>query len=154
VLYSRFLPVLLADVLPQALTTHAVAPRSPASALWLAASRVSRFYGVVIPALAALGLWRLHTAPRAARRVLVAILVSGAGLLLLRYALPALFRDAKEIELLAAPLAVLSSAGLLWLAEHGLPGRVAASGVATGVFFWGAWRAIAAYLERFVAVGR
>jgi len=58
------------------------------------------------------------------------------------------------LGLLAAPLAVLSSAGLLWLAEHGLPGRVAASGVATGVFFWGAWRAIAAYLERFVAVGR
>jgi hypothetical protein len=154
VLYSRFLPVLLADVLPLMLTTPAGTSSEAAPAGWRSALRAWHFYGAAIPALAALGLWRLRAAPRAARRVLLATLACGAGLLALRGVTPALVRDAKEIELLAAPLAVLAAAGLAWLGEHGRRRRIVAVAAAGGVLAWGAWRAAGAYLERFVAVGR
>jgi hypothetical protein len=100
------------------------------------------------------GLLALRGAAPPARRLLEATLLAGAALLVLRYAVPVLFRDAKEVELLAAPVAVTAAAALGWVVERGAAGRVAAAAAAAAALAWGAHRAVAVYLDRFVAVGR
>jgi hypothetical protein len=74
-------------------------------------------------------------------------------MLTLRYAVPGVFRDAKEIELLAPTLAVLSAGGLAAVAARGRSGRVAAAAMGLGLLAWGTTAGYAAWARRFIAVG-
>jgi hypothetical protein len=65
-----------------------------------------------LPVLALLGLIASRGMPPSARRVLACAVTVGGAILLLRYALPTALRDAKDVELLLRPMAVLSAAGL------------------------------------------
>lgn len=148
--YRHFLPVLWHDVLPHA---GAGSPEDdgvpgPVAAL----RRLAIFFDHVHPGLALLGVLALHGATTA-RRVWRLALLAGLLLLVLRYALPALFRDAKEMELLAAPVAAAMVAGWAWLWKRPW-GRPLAVGSGAWVLLWGAWRAAALYAERFTALGR
>lgn len=152
-LYARFLPVLWNDVLPNA--RNAVAgPGEAAPGFGRAILRVRLFYDLVYPLLLIPGWLALRDAPRPARRALGAALLAGAGLLALRYGLPGLFRDAKEVELLSAPVAVVTAAAFAWLWGHGTWGRAAAAGSALLALHFGVTRAVALYAERFFAIGR
>jgi hypothetical protein len=148
--YARFLPVLWRDVLP-----HAGAAAAPAEGSGLASAlvRLAIFFDHVHPVLAIAGAVLLGAATPA-RRVLHATLAAGLALLALRYLLPALFRDVKEVELLAAPVAVAMAAAWTWLWARGRPGRAAVAVTFAWVAWWGVLRAYALYTERFVAVDR
>jgi hypothetical protein len=150
--YARFLPILWRDLLPH--LGEGAAAEASAGLAPRVLGRVAFFYDLVYPLLLVPGLLALRGAAPPARRLLEATLLAGAALFVLRYAVPVLFRDAKEVELLAAPVAVTAAAALGWLAERGVAGRLAAV-VATGIALaWGAHRAVAVYLDRFLAVGR
>lgn len=149
VLYRHFVLILFHDVLPYA----SLGPREAADpALVAALRRLAIFFDHVHPGLALLGVLFLPAGGKARRVWRVAL---GAGLLLLalRYALPALFRDAKEVELLAAPVAVAMAAGWSWLWTRSW-GRVVTLLSAAWVVVWGVWRAVDLYVERFTAIGR
>jgi hypothetical protein len=148
--YARFLPVLWRDVLPHA---GGASGSAEGSALASAVVRLAIFFDHLPPLLALGGAVLLGTATPA-RRVLRATLLSGLALLALRYLLPALFRDAKEVELLAAPVAVAMAAAWAWLWTRGRAGRLAVVASFAWVALWGAARAYALYTERFVAVDR
>jgi hypothetical protein len=153
-LYVRFLPVFWRDVVPHLGEGAGPSGERGAGLLRSIAARAALFYDVVYPLLLGPGLVALRGSARPARRLLASALVGGALLLGLRYVLPVLFRDAKEVELLAAPVAVVAAAGLAWLGHKGAAGRTLAAAAAGLALIWGAQRAVAVYLERFVAVGR
>ncbi len=146
--YRPFLAILWRDVLPYASARAEAAEPGIVAAL----RRLTIFFDHVHPALAVLGLLSLRGGGRARGAWRVA-LAAGLALLALRYALPALFRDAKEVELLAAPVAVAMAAGWAWLWTRGW-GRPIVVATAGWVVAWGCWRAVALYGERFVAIGR
>ena len=153
-LYARFVPVFWRDVLPN-LAAAAPAHEEPGAGL---IGRVLRrwafFYDVVFALMLVPGMAALRRAAPSASRSTAAALAAGMALLLARYAAPALLRDAKEVELLAAPVAVLSAAGAAWSWQRGPMGRALALGMLLWAFAWGALRAIEAYAGRFLAVGR
>lgn len=152
--YGRFLPVLLQQVLPQAVARPAGEAAEPTGPLLLALARLGQFYGVVLPLLVPLGWLALRSAARSARLALGAPLVAGTVLLLGRYQWPALLRDVKEVELLAVPVAVAAAAGLTWLWRRRRIGQIATLLAGGWIVAFGVSRAIAAYGERFLAVGR
>ena len=152
--YARFVPVVWREVLPHLGDGSASMGDEAGSLAGRAARRAATFYDVVYPLLLGPGFLALRGAPRAPRRVIASVLLAGAGLLALRYVIPVVFRDAKEVELLAAPVAVAASAGIVWTTGRGRFGRLAAAAAAGIALAWGAQRAVAVYLERFVAVGR
>jgi len=84
----------------------------------------------------------------------VSALCAGAALLVLRFVLPALFRDAKEVELLALPASVLSALALGALAARGSSGRLAAAALLVAVVAWSLARDVSLYAARFLAAGR
>ncbi len=143
-LYARFVPVLLRDVLPA----------GSAATEGTALGRLFIFYGVVHPALVLLGLFALREAPIVARRVALSFLAAGASLLFLRYTIPGLLRDVKDVELLAGPVAVISAAALASLWRQGKLARGVACLAGLLLLLRGAHAAAAAYAERFVAIGR
>ncbi len=156
VLYARFLPVLWHQVVPYArdVPGEAVAARSAWELLALAAARVGVFYDLVYPLLLILGLLLPRGVPIRPRRVAVSALAAGLLLLLLRFTTPALFRDAKEIELLALPVSVFSAGALGALAARGRTVRLLALGLLVAALAWSASRDVALYAARFLAVGR
>jgi hypothetical protein len=154
VLYGRFLTTFWREVMPHLGETPASASVTDAPGLAAAARRLAFFYDIVFPILVGLGLLALRRARGPGRRVLLAGLLGGASLLLLRFLLPTLFRDAKEIEMLAPVVAVVSAAGLGWLSERGRAGQATALACCGWALAWGLARAASAYAERFVAVGR
>jgi len=151
VLYARFLPTFLRDVLP-----HAGAA-SDALAEGGALTRLRIFYGLALPLLAFSGLLALPAqagATRHAIRWLIAALAAGGLLLLGRYSLPSLLRDAKDVELLAAPIALAAALALERFSHRRPGGRIAAAVVLVALLAWGALGALEAYGARFFAVGR
>ncbi len=146
--YASFLPVLLREVLPHAASGRAASPAGTG-----ALSRFALFYGLLAPAVALIGAVSRSRTPRHVRRLLGALLAAGGALLVLRHAVPGVFRDAKEIELLAPTLAVLSAGGLAAVAERGRAGRAAAAALGLGLVAWGAAAGHTAWARRFVAVG-
>jgi len=152
--YARFLPVLWRDVLPHAAETNRAAGAAGEGVVVPALRRLGLFYDVVYPLLLVPGLLAMRGAAPAARRVVAAVLLAGGALLVLRYAVPVVFRDAKEVELLAAPVAALAAGGAAWLFRRGPVPRAAAVLAILAAGAWGAGRAALAYADRFVAVGR
>ena len=115
--------------------------------------RLGIFYDGVSHALALLGLLASRGMPPSARRVLACASTVGGAILVLRYALPTALRDAKDVELLLAPMAVLSAAGLAVAWAQGRAGRLLAVLAFAGAVVWAAARDIALYADRFFAAG-
>jgi hypothetical protein len=113
--------------------------------------RLGIFYDAVFPVLAMLGLIASRDMPPSARRVLACAVTVGGAILLLRYALPTALRDAKDVELLLAPLAVLSAAGLAVVWGQGRSGRALAVLALASALVWAAVRDWALYADRFFA---
>jgi hypothetical protein len=88
------------------------------------------------------------------RRVLACAVVAGGGILFLRYLAPAALRDAKEVELLLAPMAVLAAAGLAVVWAQGRTGRALTVLAVAGAAAWSALRDVSLYADRFFAAGR
>jgi hypothetical protein len=150
-LYARFVPVLVNDVLPQALSGSGSA--DPAVS-WAALRRLHLFYDT-LPVLAAVaGLLALRGRAPEPYAALAAGLMAALLLLVLRPLLPGLLRDAKEVELLLVPLAVAAAAGGEGAWGHGRLARVAVVGMAAVTLAWAVARDVALYSERFLAVGR
>lgn len=156
VLYARFIPVLWRQVLPYArdVPGEAAVAATPWGLAALAAARVGVFYDVVFPLLLVLGLRALRGAPVHPRRVLLSALAAGVLLLLLRFTTPALFRDAKEVELLAPPVGIASAAAVGWLWSRGRLARGASVALVGWALVWCATRDAALYGARFLALGR
>jgi len=154
--YGSFLPVVARRIVPYLSLPQdqAPIPRDPTEWLFLASRRLSVFFDLVYPALLLPGFIALRSAPRHARRLLVAVLAAGVSLLVLRLHFPALFRHVKEVQLLAGPVAVLAAAGLGWLARRGWAGRGLAVVAAAPAAGWGLGRAVELYSAPFWAVGR
>jgi hypothetical protein len=91
----------VAQVLPHAAERPAAPRRTRAPDRRRGAAPLGLFYDVVYPLLLVPGLVAIRGAAPPARRVVGAALLAGAALLVLRYAAPVVFRDAKEVELLA-----------------------------------------------------
>jgi hypothetical protein len=153
--YARFLPVFWRDVAAHLRDTPAAAATEDGGGGIVAPAlrRAGLFYDAVYPLLLLPGLLAARAAP-VARRAAAAALLAGAALLVLRYAIPIVFRDAKEVELLAGPVAALAAGGAAWLWRRGPVPRAAAALALAVAAAWGASRAAAAYADRFVAVGR
>jgi hypothetical protein len=152
-LYARFLPILVRDVLPHAAAAADALAEAPGGAL----PRLRIFYGLALPLLALSGLLALPSqagATRHAVRWLIAALTAGGLLLFGRYWLPSLLRDAKDVELLAVPIALAASLALERFARRRPGGRIAAAAVLLALLAWGALGAVEAYAARFFAVGR
>ena len=157
VMYGRFFWVFWRDVLPY-LGAASSGPRAAApdlgSLLVQAAQRGGLFFGALHPALAVLGLLCLRGAPPPTRRLLGASLLAGLALLALRYRLPVLFRDAKDVELLAPPVAVAATATLATAWSTGRRGRFLATAAFVLALSWSLKQSAAWYLAGFVAAGR
>jgi hypothetical protein len=155
-MYVGFLPTLFAGVLPHVFEGGAPAAAAVAGdgAAWSAARRLAIFYDALVPVLAVLGLAADRAMPEPARRVLGSAVLAGAAILVLRYVVPTALRDAKDVELLLAPMAVLAASGLAVVWAQGRTGRaltVLAVGAAAA---WSLARDAALYAERFFAAGR
>jgi hypothetical protein len=153
--YARFLPAFWRDVLPY-LGQGAASPEmgEAPGLVPRAVRRIALFYDLVYPLLLVPGLVAVRRAPAPARRIVAAALLAGVALLVLRYAVPVVFRDAKEVELLAAPVAALAAGGAAWLWRRGGAPRAGALVALVWAAAWGVLRAAEVYGERFVAIGR
>jgi hypothetical protein len=112
------------------------------------------FYDHLYPLLTIAGWWAVRRAPRHARLLVGAALLTGCVQMGLRPLVPTLVRHAKEMQLLAGPVAVLSTAALLDLWRRGGAGRLAAGLAGLAVSWWGASVAVSYYVVRFFSVGR
>jgi hypothetical protein len=153
-MYVGFLPTLWGGVLPYVFEGGGPAAAATADGVVTAAlRRLGIFYDAVYPVLALVGLMASRGMPSSARRVLASALAVGGAILLLRYALPTALRDAKDVELLLPPVAVLSAAGLAVVWAQGRTGRALAVLALAGALAWAALRDAALYADRFFAAG-
>jgi hypothetical protein len=153
-MYVGFLPTLWHGVLPYVFEGGGPAAAAAPDPVWTAGlRRLGIFYDAVYPVLALLGLVASRGMPPSARRVLACAVAVGAAILILRYALPTALRDAKDVELLLAPVAVLCAAGLAVVWEQGRTGRALAVLAFVGAVVWAAVRDWALYADRFFAAG-
>ncbi len=153
--YRHFLPVFWGEILPRAAGVAAATPSatgSRPSAPLFALERLLIFFGWLLPPLAAWGASRWREAAPLARRVLGASLAAGLLLGLARAGLPAAFSDAKEVELLAGPVALLAAWGLRDLWSRGGPWRALCVAAAGALVAWCLLRAVELYLERLVVM--
>jgi hypothetical protein len=155
-MYVGFLPTLWGGILPYVFEGGGPASASGAAeGPWRAASwRLGVFYDLLIPVLAILGLVADRVMPAPSRRVLASAMAAGGALLVLRYVLPTALRDAKDVELLLAPMAVLSAAGLAVVWAQGRAGRALTVLAVAGAAAWSAVRDVTLYADRFFAAGR
>jgi hypothetical protein len=149
-LYARFLPSLVRDVLPHL----GSAPPGSADVVGPAWKRMRLFYDALPPLLALCGVVLAAGAPIHARRYVTAVFVGGMSLMALRGLLPTAFRDAKDVELLALPMAALVTLALRRLWDASVLGRCAAIAAALAMLAFCVPRDAALYAARFVAVGR
>jgi hypothetical protein len=154
-MYVGFLPTLWHGVMPYVFEGGGGAGAAVADGVGMGAlRRLGLFYDAVFPVLAGLGLVVYRPTPTHARRVLGGALAAGVAILVLRYVLPTALRDAKEIELLLAPVAVLSAAGLAVAWAQGRSGRAVAVLALLAGLGWAVLRDVSLYADRFVAIGR
>ena len=151
-LYARFVPRLFERVLPHARV--AVEPGGPPAGVAGAFTRLSGSYDASLPLLVLVGLAWSAGAPSHARRYALAAVAAAVALLGLRVALPALLRDARELELLALPTAALAAFTLRRLWAVGKAGKLAAAVALASVLLWCVPKDIALYTERLTSSGR
>ena len=151
-LYARFLPTFIHDVLPHLRSAVEVGDPNPGGVRPLL--RLTTFYDALLPPLALVGVFLSAGAPAHARRYVLAALTAGATLLGLRAAAPTLFRDAKDVELLALPVVVLAACSLRRMWATGMPTRLLALGALAVVVLWCVAKDVAFYTARFVAIDR
>ena len=153
-MYVGFLPTLWGGVLPHVFEGGGPAAAATRDGVGMAAlRRLGVFYDAVYPVLALLGLVASRGMPSSARRVLACALAASGAILVLRYAVPTALRDAKDVELLLAPMAVLTAAGLSVVWGQGRTGRALAVLAFAGAVVWAAVRDWALYSDRFFAAG-
>lgn len=151
--YAGFIPVFWRDVLPH-VGGNAPSEGAASGPLTLAAVRLGVFFDTVFPLLVAAGLWALRGADAHVRRVLAAAIAAGCALAVLRFVIPAVLRDAKDVELLVAPVAVASAAAIAYGWTRGGPARALAAGGALASLGWGTYRSALWYADRFWSAGR
>jgi hypothetical protein len=152
--YAGFLPVLWRDVLPHMGRSAPTTGGALASPFVLGVTRLGVFFDAVFPLLVAAGLLALRSAGPHVRRVLAAALVAGCALAFLRFVFPAVLRDAKEVELLVAPVAVAAAAAIAYGWGRGGAARAVSACAALGAIGWGTWQSALLYADRFWTVGR
>jgi hypothetical protein len=151
-MYVGFLPTLWGGVLPYVFEGGGAGAAATSDPIWIAAlRRLGIFYDSVFPVLALLGLVAARGMPPSARRVLACAVTVGGAILVLRYALPTALRDAKDVELLLAPMAVLGAAGLAVVWGQGRTGRALAVLAFVLALVWAGVRDWALYADRFFA---
>lgn len=154
-MYVGFLPTLWSRVLPYVFEGGGPAAAGPPDSAWVAGlRRLGLFYDLLVPVLAVLGLLAARDMAPHARRVLACALAAGGAILVLRYVVPAALRDAKDVELLLAPMAVLGAAGLAVVWAQGRTGRALTVLAVAGAAVWSALRDVTLYADRFFAAGR
>jgi hypothetical protein len=143
VMYAGFASTLLGQVLP-----GLGGGAAPDDALAVVAGRLPLFFGPFLLLLLAAPL-ALRGSP--ARHVLLAAALATLGMLAGRLVVPALFRDAKEVEFAAPIVAVAVAAAWAWLRERqaGL-----ADLALLGSLIWGVLRSVETYAGLFHAAGR
>jgi hypothetical protein len=151
--YAGFFPVLWSEVLPHVGGSAAAAPGDDPSAAARGLTRLKVFFDTLLPLLAAAGLAVMRTAVHA-RRVILSALAAGVVLAFARFVVPSLLADAKEVELMVAPVAVASAGALAWGWTRGRGGRAASIVLGLAAFGWGAWQSGLHYAARFTAAGR
>lgn len=142
VLYRDFVWLFLEEILPAALQASPGGERASAVDGMLGAlDRIRIFYGYGYPALALPGLvlLRRRAAPEAFR-VIAAWALTFATLMALRALGGGLFKDLKEMELVAPLVALAAGASLEEIDGRGRAGRMAAVLVACGLVAFGLGR--------------
>ena len=154
-MYVGFLPTLWAGILPYVFEDTGATATAAGEGAWLSAlRRLAIFYDVVFPVLTVAGLAAVWRTSVYARRVLGSALLAGSVILVLRFVMRTALRDAKEIELLLAPVAVLSAAALAAAWARGVAGKAVAVLALAVALGWCLARDVSLYAERFLAVGR
>jgi hypothetical protein len=148
-LYARFVPVFWTQVLPHAAAGGSDDPGVIARTI----GRLLHFFGVAYPALVVIGGRGVARMNTSGRNVLLSALLAGIGLLMLRGIFPAVARDVKEIELLAAPVALLATVGLAGLTPR-RGGRWLVAAIVGALVTWGGVLAMQAFLQNVVALER
>jgi hypothetical protein len=151
--YRYFIPLLFSDVLPHLNAPGAATPTlgdaaTPLEVLGRAAQRLWIFFGPFGLTLAAIGWTALAKVTQPIRRALFVALGAGLLLALLRPALPVLFADAKEVELLAGPMAIAAALGVARLSPQSRVLRVVAALLVAALAAWSAARAAELYASR------
>ena len=151
--YRQFVPTLVSDLLPHLVASNstAVVPGevvTPLNVLVRAGQRLWIFFGPFGLGLAAIGWTSLAKVTQPVRRVLFVALDAGLLLMLLRPALPVLFSDAKEVELLAGPMAIAAALGAaqMWSARRAM--RVIAILLVAALVTWSLVHAVELYASR------
>jgi len=152
--YAGFFPVLWRAVLPHVGRSAATEGEAAAGPLALGVTRLGVFFDAVFPLLVAAGLLALHAADPYVRRVVAAAIAAGCALAVLRFVFPAVLRDAKEVELLVAPVAVTAAAAITHGWTRGGSARALSACAALAAIGWGTWRSALLYADRFWAAGR
>jgi hypothetical protein len=143
VMYAGFASTLLGQVLP-----GLGGGAAPDDALAVVAGRIPLFFGPFLLLLFAAPV-ALRRSP--ARLVLLAAALAALGMLAGRLVVPALFRDAKEVEFAAPIVAVGAAAAWAWLRSRR---RLLADIALAGCLAWSVLRSIDAYAGLFHAAGR
>jgi hypothetical protein len=151
--YRTFLPTLVTEVLPHLGTTGEAAQGAGlVGAATQAATRLCIFFGPIGLLLALVGYARLVRAAEPLRRTLFAAAAGGLLLALLRAGLPILFSDAKEVELLAGPVAVAVALGVTYLHGRSRAGRALGFVLLFALLTWSAFRAAELYASRLASL--
>jgi hypothetical protein len=156
--YRQFVPTLLSDLLPHLVATNtaAVVPGevvTPLNVLVRAGQRLWIFFGPFGLALAAIGCSALAKAAQPIRRALFVAFGAGLLLMLLRPALPVLFSDAKEVELLAGPMAIAAALGAARMWSERRAVRVIAILLVAALATWSLLHAVGLYASRLTLPG-
>jgi hypothetical protein len=138
-LHASALPGFVRDVLPH-LRDGAPESRGLPTEVW---GRLAPFYDTLLPLLALGGLSVAGAVPVHARRYLMAATAAGLLLLVLRVALPVPLVHARDLELLALPVAVTSTLALHRLWGTGPAGRIAGLACLAGVAYFCVSRGLA-----------
>jgi hypothetical protein len=149
--YHHFLPVFFQQVLPYA-DGGGSSPSLHAGwdLLRHVTLRLFIFLGPILPVLAVAGWRRLGAASLSARRVLLIAVLAGLALALLRVALPVVFGDAKEVELLAGPVSALAALALADLWTRTSRWKLVSLAAAGSLAAWALWRAALLYASRLI----
>ena len=152
--YAGFFPVLWREVLPHVGGHAPAADAAGESFLVRGVVRLEIFFGAVFPLLAVAGLAATRGTAVHARRVLATSIAAGVALAFARFLVPTVLADAKEVEMMVAPVAVASAAALAWLWDRGRAGRTASTILGAAAAGWGLWASALHYAARFTAAGR